>query len=54
MDAEVEDAFEFSQTSPFPDPSVAFADLYTEPFGPTHLSRDGVQSAEQAHAEIGV
>lgn len=54
VDAEVEDAFEFSQTSPFPDASVAFADLYTEPFGPTHLSRDGVQSAEQAHAEIGV
>ena len=28
---EVEAAFEFSQTSPFPDPDVAFADLYTEP-----------------------
>ena len=28
---EVEVAFEFSQTSPFPDPSIAFADLYTEP-----------------------
>ena len=28
---EVEAAFEFSQTSPFPDASVAFQDLYTEP-----------------------
>ena len=28
---EVEEAFEFSQSSPFPDPAVAFADLYTEP-----------------------
>ena len=28
---EVEAAFEFSQTSPFPDPAVAFKDLYTEP-----------------------
>ena len=28
---EVEAAFEFSQASPFPDPAVAFADLYTEP-----------------------
>ena len=28
---EVEAAFDFSQTSPFPDPAVAFKDLYTEP-----------------------
>ena len=28
---EVEAAFDFSQTSPFPDPAVAFQDLYTEP-----------------------
>ena len=28
---EVEQAFQFAQTSPFPDPSVAFDDLYTEP-----------------------
>jgi hypothetical protein len=26
----------FTDASPFPDPSRAFADLYTEPFGPTH------------------
>jgi len=32
VEAEVEDAFEFSQSSPFPDPSTAFDDLYTEPF----------------------
>lgn len=30
---EVEEAFRFSQDSPFPDPSVAFQDLYTEPIG---------------------
>ena len=28
---EVEEAFQFAQSSPFPDPSVAFDDLYTEP-----------------------
>ena len=28
---EVEAAFDFSQSSPFPDPAVAFQDLYTEP-----------------------
>lgn len=33
--AEVEDAFEFSQTSPDPDPSVAFEDLYTETYSET-------------------
>ncbi|MFI7481508.1 thiamine pyrophosphate-dependent dehydrogenase E1 component subunit alpha [Kocuria sp. M1R5S2] len=32
---EVEDAFQFSQDSPYPDPSVAFKDLYTEPIGAT-------------------
>jgi TPP-dependent pyruvate/acetoin dehydrogenase alpha subunit len=31
--AEVEDAFEFSQSSPYPDATVAFEDLYTEPVG---------------------
>ncbi|MDT0263224.1 thiamine pyrophosphate-dependent dehydrogenase E1 component subunit alpha [Jatrophihabitans lederbergiae] len=31
--AEVDEAFEFSQSSPYPDPSVAFADLYTDPIG---------------------
>lgn len=30
---EVEAAFEFSQTSPYPDPTVAYEDLYTEPVG---------------------
>ena len=30
---EVEAAFQFSQSSPYPDPSVAFEDLYTEPIG---------------------
>ena len=28
---EVEESFQFAQSSPFPDPSVAFDDLYTEP-----------------------
>ena len=28
---EVEAAFAFTEASPFPDPSVAFADIYTEP-----------------------
>ncbi|WP_169741840.1 thiamine pyrophosphate-dependent dehydrogenase E1 component subunit alpha [Nocardioides aequoreus] len=32
---EVEQAFQFSQDSPFPDPEVAFRDLYTEPIGVT-------------------
>ena len=36
--AEVEDAFEFSQTSPDPDPSVAFDDLYTEPYDRSTLT----------------
>ncbi len=31
--AEVEDAVRFADESPYPDPSVAFADLYTEPIG---------------------
>ncbi|MFI7493961.1 thiamine pyrophosphate-dependent dehydrogenase E1 component subunit alpha [Kocuria sp. M4R2S49] len=30
---EVEEAFRFSQDSPYPDPSDAFKDLYTEPIG---------------------
>ena len=30
---EVEQAFQFSQDSPFPDPEVAFHDLYTDPIG---------------------
>ena len=30
---EVEEAVRFTNESPFPDPSVAFADLYTEPIG---------------------
>ena len=30
---EVEDAVRFADASPYPDPSVAFADLYTEPIG---------------------
>jgi acetoin:2,6-dichlorophenolindophenol oxidoreductase subunit alpha len=30
---EVEEAFQFSQDSPYPDPSDAFKDLYTEPIG---------------------
>ena len=40
MDAEVreevEESVRFTDASPFPEPSRAFADLYTEPFGPTH------------------
>ncbi len=31
--AEVDEAVRFTDESPFPDPSVAFADLYTEPIG---------------------
>lgn len=31
--AEVDEAVRFSDDSPFPDPSVAFADLYSEPIG---------------------
>ena len=33
--AEVDEAVRFTDDSPFPDPSVAFADLYTEPIGVT-------------------
>lgn len=33
--AEVDEAVRFTDESPFPDPSVAFKDLYTEPFGVT-------------------
>jgi TPP-dependent pyruvate/acetoin dehydrogenase alpha subunit len=33
---EVDDAVAFTDASPYPDPERAFADLYTEPFGPTH------------------
>ncbi len=33
--AEVDEAVRFTDESPFPDPSVAFADLYTEPIGAT-------------------
>jgi pyruvate dehydrogenase E1 component alpha subunit len=33
--AEVEDAVTFTNESPFPDPSIAFADLYTEPITPS-------------------
>ena len=36
---EVDEAVKFTDESPFPDPSRAFADLYTEPFGPTHAER---------------
>ena len=32
---EVEQAVRFSETSPYPDPSVAFKDVYTEPIGVT-------------------
>jgi len=32
---EVDEAVRFTDDSPFPDPSVAFADLYTEPIGVT-------------------
>lgn len=32
IEIEVEEAFEFSQSSPFPDPSDPYKDLYTEPF----------------------
>ena len=39
--AEVDESVAFTDASPFPDPSRAFADLYTEPFGPTHTSRHG-------------
>jgi acetoin:2,6-dichlorophenolindophenol oxidoreductase subunit alpha len=35
--AEVDESVAFTDASPFPDPSRAFADLYTEPFGPTHV-----------------
>jgi acetoin:2,6-dichlorophenolindophenol oxidoreductase subunit alpha len=31
--AEVDEAVRFAEESPYPDPSVAFADLYTEPIG---------------------
>jgi TPP-dependent pyruvate/acetoin dehydrogenase alpha subunit len=31
--AEVDDAVRFAEESPYPDPAVAFADLYTEPIG---------------------
>jgi pyruvate dehydrogenase E1 component alpha subunit len=31
--AEVEEAVQFANSSPYPDPSVAFKDLYTEPIG---------------------
>jgi pyruvate dehydrogenase E1 component alpha subunit len=30
---EVDEAVQFTNDSPFPDPSVAFKDLYTEPIG---------------------
>jgi len=33
--AEVDEAVRFTDESPYPDPSVAFKDLYTEPFGVT-------------------
>ena len=33
--AEVDEAVRFTDESPFPDPSMAFADLYTEPIGVT-------------------
>ncbi len=33
--AEVDESVRFTDESPFPDPSVAFADLYTEPIGAT-------------------
>jgi len=33
---EVDDAVTFTDESPYPQPDRAFADLYTEPFGPTH------------------
>ncbi len=33
--AEVDEAVRFTDESPFPDPSVAFKDLYTEPIGAT-------------------
>lgn len=33
--AEVEDAVTFTNESPFPEPSIAFADLYTEPITPS-------------------
>jgi len=36
--AEVEDAFEFSQSSPDPELSVAFDDLYTEPYDRSTLT----------------
>ena len=29
--AEVDEAVAFTDASPFPDPAIAFADLYTEP-----------------------
>ena len=32
VEVEVEEAFEFSQSSPYPDPSDPYKDLYTEPF----------------------
>lgn len=33
--AEIEAAVQFAEDSPYPEPSVAFKDLYTEPFGET-------------------
>lgn len=32
VEVEVEEAFEFSQSSPFPDPKDPYENLYTEPF----------------------
>ncbi|MGI3786035.1 MAG: thiamine pyrophosphate-dependent dehydrogenase E1 component subunit alpha [Janthinobacterium lividum] len=46
VDAEVEDAFAFSQSSPFPDASVAFEDLYTDP-------ADNAAAAAAAAALVG-
>ena len=49
---EVDDAVAFSDASPYPDPSRAFADLYTEPFGPTH-SEHGPSALVRAGATPG-
>jgi hypothetical protein len=47
----------FTDASPYPDPERAFADLYTEPFGPTHAehgpapligsTRDGARDTDR-------
>lgn len=43
--AEVDEAVRFTDESPMPDPQRAFADLYTEPFHPTHVEQGPARAA---------